>query len=136
VMRMDHTDEPQLSIAVVPKSSIADQVPNNFHNHGLYPHWTGGLATTTHHPVNPLDFYSGSELTIELDVSQFRRDDLTIYLRGNLLIIEGAHEARNEDQCTVERRFVREFQFPPHKHYECIVSEFSQTGVLRITLSK
>uniref|UniRef100_A0A0M3IC69 SHSP domain-containing protein n=1 Tax=Ascaris lumbricoides TaxID=6252 RepID=A0A0M3IC69_ASCLU len=124
-MSTDHTDEPQSSIAVVPKSSIADQVQNNFHNHGLYPHWTGGPAS---HPVNPLDFYSGSELTIELDVSQFRREDLSINLRGNLLLIEGAHEARNEDQCTVERRFVREFQFPPYKHYECIVSELSQTG--------
>ncbi|KHN73091.1 Protein lethal(2)essential for life [Toxocara canis] len=136
-MSMNRPDETPRRVPMLRRSSLGDHSQPSFHGHGVYLDWIDiATLSATHHPVSRLDFYGGSELKIDLDVSQFRREDISVKLCGNLLIIEGTHETRTENMCTVERRFVRKFEIPACIHYGTVSSKLSPAGVLRITVSK
>ncbi|VDK69284.1 unnamed protein product [Anisakis simplex] len=102
---------------------------HGYHETGLCPHWIGNSArSVTHHPVDPVKFYTGTDVQIDLDVSQFCPADLLVRLSEDALIVEGDHEERCEDHGTVKREFLRRFALPPHLRQKAVVANLTATG--------
>uniref|UniRef100_A0A0M3IKI0 SHSP domain-containing protein n=1 Tax=Ascaris lumbricoides TaxID=6252 RepID=A0A0M3IKI0_ASCLU len=57
-------------------------------------------------------FSDKENIAIELGVSQFRPEELSVNMRDRKLIIEGHHEERSDDHGSIERHFVRKYSLP------------------------
>uniref|UniRef100_F1L8F5 Small heat shock protein OV25-1 n=1 Tax=Ascaris suum TaxID=6253 RepID=F1L8F5_ASCSU len=81
-------------------------------------------------------FSDKEKIAIELDVSQFRPEELSVNLRDHELVIEGHHEERSDDYGSIERHFVRKYSLPENTKLDTIESHLSDKGVLSISANK
>uniref|UniRef100_A0A914R9N8 SHSP domain-containing protein n=1 Tax=Parascaris equorum TaxID=6256 RepID=A0A914R9N8_PAREQ len=81
-------------------------------------------------------FSDKDEIAIELGVSQFRPEELSVNLRDRELIIEGHHEERSDDYGSIERHFVRQCSLSENTKLDTIESHLSDKGVLSISAKK
>jgi len=72
-------------------------------------------------------------LQVNLDVQQFKPEEVTVKVAGDSLVVEGKHEERKDDHGFVSRSFVRRYQLPKSIDAETISSSLSSDGVLQIT---
>lgn len=71
---------------------------------------------------------------VELNVSNFCVEDLSVLASGHELIISGKHGEREEDGCIVERQFVRKFILPKNAKDDEMTSEYCADGTLKVTV--
>uniref|UniRef100_A0A0M3I6Y4 SHSP domain-containing protein n=1 Tax=Ascaris lumbricoides TaxID=6252 RepID=A0A0M3I6Y4_ASCLU len=77
-----------------------------------------------------------SHFTVELNVSQFHPEELSVNVVGNGLVIEGHHQEREDNGGLVERHFVRKYFLPKSAKPEELVSKLSEDGLLSVTMPK
>jgi len=69
---------------------------------------------------------------INLDVKNFAPNELSVKTVGNDVIIEGAHEERQDEHGFVSRQFTRRFNIPKGYDVKDVVSTLSSDGVLTV----
>lgn len=77
-----------------------------------------------------------TKFAVELDVSQFHPNELSVNVQGQDLVVEGKHDERTDASGQIERRFVRKFKIPEDVNVESIESHLSDKGVLMVSASK
>ncbi|KAK9881644.1 hypothetical protein WA026_017164 [Henosepilachna vigintioctopunctata] len=71
---------------------------------------------------------------VNLDVQQFKPEEITVKATGNNTItIEGKHEEKEDDHGFISRQFVRRYVLPKDCDYSKVESKLSSDGVLTIT---
>ncbi|VDM40225.1 unnamed protein product [Toxocara canis] len=84
-----------------------------------------------------LDVVDDSEkFQVEVDVSQFRPNELSVNIRDNQLIIEGHHQERSDQAGTIERHFVRKYALPQDVELTAVESRLSDSGLLTVFAAK
>ncbi|MFH4984060.1 hypothetical protein AB6A40_010769 [Gnathostoma spinigerum] len=73
---------------------------------------------------------------VEIDVSQFRPEELEVNVRDNELVVEGHHKERSDQDGTVERHFIRKYTIPKGAKPENIVSQLTDQGILSVVAPK
>ncbi|KAE9547943.1 hypothetical protein FO519_008842 [Halicephalobus sp. NKZ332] len=73
---------------------------------------------------------------VEIDVSHFLPEELTVNVVESQLTIEGKHEEKSDKYGKIERHFVRKYDLPPNTKPEDVTSELSKDGILTIQSAK
>ncbi|PSN36848.1 Protein lethal(2)essential for life [Blattella germanica] len=77
-----------------------------------------------------------SPLRVNLDVQQFKPEELTVKMVDDFIVIEGKHEEREDEHGYIARQFQRRYKIPKDVNHEAIQSQLSSDGVLTITVPK
>ncbi|EFO15808.1 small heat shock protein [Loa loa] len=72
----------------------------------------------------------------ELDVRNFRPEELSVKMQDGRLLVEGHHEERNDRHGSVEQHFIRKYTMPKNVLQDSLESHLSDQGILRITAKK
>ncbi|CAG9531128.1 unnamed protein product [Cercopithifilaria johnstoni] len=71
---------------------------------------------------------------IQLDVSHFQPEELSVKMQDGRLFVEGHHTKRNDQHGGfVERHFIRKYTIPKTVLQDSLESHLSDQGILRIT---
>lgn len=70
---------------------------------------------------------------LDLDVKQFKPDEINVRVTGNTITIEGKHEEKRDEHGYVSRHFIRRCVLPEGHDINGVVSKLSSDGVLSIT---
>lgn len=70
---------------------------------------------------------------VALDVQQFKPEEITVKIQDNFIVVEGKHEAKQDDHGVVSRQFVRKYMVPEQCDPEQTSSTLSSDGILTIT---
>nr|QIB84797.1 HSP23.1 [Nilaparvata lugens] len=73
---------------------------------------------------------------VNLDVQQFKPEEISVKLTGNDLIIEGKHEERQDKHGFVSRQFTRRYTLPENVDLEKLESKLSSDGILSLVAPK
>ncbi|XP_075230246.1 protein lethal(2)essential for life-like [Lycorma delicatula] len=73
---------------------------------------------------------------VNLDVQQFKPEEVTVKLQGDYLVVEGKHEERQDKHGFVSRQFQRRYKLPENIDHDKIKSQLSSDGVLTLTAPK
>lgn len=73
---------------------------------------------------------------VNVDVQQFRPDELTVKVVDNYIVIEGKHEERGDEHGYVSRQFKRRYLLPKEVDEKQLTSSLSSDGVLQLTAPK
>ena len=73
---------------------------------------------------------------VDIDVSQFHPEELSVNLKDDQLVVEGHHEERSDENGRIERHFIRKYIVPNDVNPECIESHLSDRGVLSVSAKK
>merc|ERR1712080_761134 len=76
------------------------------------------------------------KFAVNLDVPQFKPEELTVKVVDNVLTVEAKHEEKEDDHGYIARHFVRKYTIPPHIDAEKLASSLSHEGVLSIEAPK
>jgi len=76
------------------------------------------------------------KFAVNLDVPQFKPEELTVKVADNILTIEAKHEEKEDDHGYIARHFIRKYSIPPHIDSEKLASNLSSEGVLSIEAPK
>ncbi|KAF7268280.1 hypothetical protein GWI33_018551 [Rhynchophorus ferrugineus] len=68
-----------------------------------------------------------------LDVQQFKPEEISVKVNDNVLTIEGKHEEQEDEHGFISRHFVRKYIMPKNCDISRIESKLSSDGVLTIT---
>lgn len=71
-----------------------------------------------------------------LDVQQFRPEEITVKAADNTITIEGKHEEKRDEHGYISRHFVRKYVLPEGHDINRVESKLSSDGVLTITAPK
>lgn len=69
---------------------------------------------------------------VNLDVQQFKPDEITVKTVNNFVIVEGKHEERQDEHGFISRQFQRRYKLPDDVEADTVVSQLSSDGVLTI----
>ncbi|MBT8690772.1 Hsp20 family protein [Yersinia pestis] len=67
-----------------------------------------------------------------LDVQQFKPEEINVKVKDNVLTIEGKHEEQEDEHGFISRHFVRKYVMPKNYDMSKIESKLSSDGVLTI----
>ncbi|VDN54961.1 unnamed protein product [Dracunculus medinensis] len=84
----------------------------------------------------PIIINDKEKFSVEIDASQFHPSELFVNIRENELIVEGKHEERNNENGTIQHRFIRKYEIPSDVQMNTIESNLSGQGVLSINAKK
>lgn len=70
---------------------------------------------------------------VELDVQQFKPEEINVKVVDNYIVVEGKHEEKQDDHGIISRHFVRKYLVPEQCDAEKAASSLSSDGVLTIT---
>jgi crystallin alpha B len=73
---------------------------------------------------------------VNLDVQQFKPDELTVKTLNNFIVVEGKHEERQDEHGFISRQFQRRYKLPNDIEPDTVVSHLSSDGVLTISAPK
>ena len=76
------------------------------------------------------------EFKVNLNVSQFKPEELQVKVVDNYIVIHGKHEEKSDEQGLVTREFTRKYMLPKACEMETVSSSLSPEGVLTITAPK
>ncbi|ESO93140.1 hypothetical protein LOTGIDRAFT_98752, partial [Lottia gigantea] len=75
----------------------------------------------------------GSEaLELQLDLSNFKPEEITVKTSGKELAVHAKHEEKSENS-SVYQEYCRKFVLPDNVNPELVESTFSKDGILTIT---
>lgn len=73
---------------------------------------------------------------VNLDVQQFKPDEVTVKVADGYLVVEGKHEERGDEHGTISRQFIRRYRLPNNVDESAITSTLSSDGVLQLVAPK
>nr|UQK61697.1 small heat shock protein [Carpetania matritensis] len=73
---------------------------------------------------------------VNLDVSHFRPEELSIKTSGNRVIIHGKHEEKQDEHGFIQREFRRTYVLPNDVDPETVKSSLSGDGILAVVAPK
>lgn len=73
---------------------------------------------------------------MNLDVQQFKPEELTVKTVDDFVVVEGNHEERKDEHGFISRQFARRYKLPDEVDPQTVVSQLSSDGVLTITAPK
>ncbi|XP_031627152.1 protein lethal(2)essential for life-like [Contarinia nasturtii] len=86
------------------------------------PYWEGDRYLNT-----PKDGFE-----VNLNVQNFKPEEVSVKVAENNIIIEAKHEERNEDESFVSRHFSRRYRLPDNCNIKEVVSTLSADGILTV----
>ena len=73
---------------------------------------------------------------VNLDVQQFKPEELKVKVIDEFLIVEAKHEERTDHHGFVSRQFTRRYKLPQDIDAQALVSKLSSDGVLSLEAPK
>ncbi|KAK7872934.1 hypothetical protein R5R35_004253 [Gryllus longicercus] len=73
---------------------------------------------------------------VNLDVQQFKPEEVNVKVVDNYIIVEGKHEEREDEHGYISRQFQRRYRIPEDVNVDALVSKLSSDGVLSIEAPK
>ncbi|XP_066998230.1 alpha-crystallin A chain [Anabrus simplex] len=73
---------------------------------------------------------------VNLDVQQFKPDEISVKMVGNSVVVEGKHDERQDEHGFISRQFQRRYVLPEDVDAENVVSKLSSDGILSIQAPK
>lgn len=73
---------------------------------------------------------------VNLDVQQFKPDELSVKMVDDFVVVEGKHEERQDEHGFISRQFQRRYKIPDDVDPATIVCQLSTDGVLTIVAPK
>ena len=77
-----------------------------------------------------------NEFKINLDVQQFKPEELKVKISEGYVVVEGKHEERSDQHGYISRQFIRRYKVPEDVDEPSIVSSLSSDGVLTLKAPK
>uniref|UniRef100_A0A915C8R7 SHSP domain-containing protein n=1 Tax=Parascaris univalens TaxID=6257 RepID=A0A915C8R7_PARUN len=79
---------------------------------------------------------NAEKFQVEVDVTQFRPNELSVNVRDHELVIEGHHQERSDQVGSIERHFVRKYSLPHDVQASAFESRLSDSGLLTVFAPK
>lgn len=76
------------------------------------------------------------QFKVNLDVQQFKPEEVNVKVVDDYLVVEGKHEERQDKHGFISRQFTRRYKLPQNVNLEAIASSLSSDGILSITAPK
>lgn len=76
------------------------------------------------------------EFKVNLDVQQFKPEEINVKTAGDYITVEAKHEERSDEHGFVSRQFTRRYLVPQDVNKDAITSTLSSDGVLTIHAPK
>lgn len=73
---------------------------------------------------------------INLDVQQFKPDELSVKVVDDCVVVEGKHEERSDEHGYVSRQFTRRYALPQNVDKQALTTQLSSDGVLQLNAPK
>ncbi|KAL1138503.1 hypothetical protein AAG570_008566 [Ranatra chinensis] len=73
---------------------------------------------------------------INLDVQQFKPEELSVKVVDDFLVVDAKHEERSDEHGFVSRQFTRRYKLPKDIDVKALVSKLSSDGVLSLEAPK
>lgn len=73
---------------------------------------------------------------VNLDVQQFKPEEINVKVVDDHLVVEGKHEERQDKHGYISRQFTRRYKLPENVELESLKSTLSSDGILAITAPK
>jgi HSP20 family molecular chaperone IbpA len=73
---------------------------------------------------------------VNLDVQQFKPEDLNVKTVDNYVVVEGKHEEKQDEHGFISRHFVRRYLLPEGAKAEQVNCNLSSDGVLQIEVAR
>jgi len=73
---------------------------------------------------------------INLDVKQFKPEELSVKVVDGFVVVEGNHEERQDEHGFVSRQFSRRYKLPDNVDPDIVTSSLSSDGVLMVCAPK
>ena len=73
---------------------------------------------------------------VNLDVQQFKPEEIAVKIADNYIVVEGKHEERQDEHGFVQRQFQRRYLIPKDVDPDHIQSSLSSDGVLTVSAPK
>jgi len=73
---------------------------------------------------------------INLDVKQFKPEELSVKVADGFVVVEGNHEERQDEHGFVSRQFSRRYKLPDNVDPDVVTSSLSSDGVLMVSAPK
>ena len=67
---------------------------------------------------------------VNLDVQQFRPEEVTVKVSDNFLVVEGKHDERGDEHGYISRHFIRRYRLPENVNPDAITSSLSSDCLL------
>uniref|UniRef100_A0A023F6Z5 Putative small heat shock protein n=1 Tax=Triatoma infestans TaxID=30076 RepID=A0A023F6Z5_TRIIF len=77
-----------------------------------------------------------NEFKVNLDVQQFKPDELKVKVVDDCLVVDGKHEERSDQHGFISRQFTRRYKIPDDVDKTALVSNLSSDGVLTLKAPK
>ncbi|XP_025834369.1 heat shock protein 23-like [Agrilus planipennis] len=78
----------------------------------------------------------GRDVTITVDVTKFKFEELNVILSGNVIIVEGLHEEKIDDQKSAFTYFMKQFLLSDDHDLDKVKPIYAKNGTLRILAPK
>ncbi|XP_073996011.1 alpha-crystallin A chain-like isoform X2 [Rhodnius prolixus] len=76
------------------------------------------------------------EFKVNLDVQQFKPEELKVKVVDDYLVVDGKHEERSDQHGFISRQFTRRYKMPEDVDKAALVSNLSSDGVLTLKAPK
>ncbi|CAH1390506.1 unnamed protein product [Nezara viridula] len=73
-----------------------------------------------------------SGLHINLDVQQFKPEELKVSVNDGFIVVDGKHEERSDEHGFISRQFTRRYKIPDNIDEAALASSLSSDGVLTL----
>ncbi|XP_022203261.2 alpha-crystallin A chain [Nilaparvata lugens] len=73
---------------------------------------------------------------VNLDVQQFKPEEISVKLSDDNIVIEGKHEERKDQHGFISRQFCRRYKLPENVDLQKLESRLSSDGVLQLIAPK
>lgn len=73
---------------------------------------------------------------VNLDVQQFKPDEISVKVADGYIVVDGKHEERNDEHGFISRQFTRRYKIPENVDPSAITSTLSSDGVLSVGAPK
>lgn len=77
-----------------------------------------------------------TEFKVNLDVQQFKPEELKVKVDNGFLVVDGKHEERSDNHGFISRQFTRKYKIPEDVDPNSLVSKLSSDGVLSLHAPK
>ncbi|CAH1390510.1 unnamed protein product [Nezara viridula] len=71
-------------------------------------------------------------LQINLDVQQFKPEELKVSVTDGYIVVDGKHEERSDEHGFISRQFIRRYKIPDNVDEAALTSGLSSDGVLTL----
>lgn len=77
-----------------------------------------------------------NEFRVNLDVQQFKPEELKVKVENGYLVVDGKHEERTDEHGFISRQFTRRYEIPEDVDQQTLSSNLSTDGVLTLKAAK